>query len=723
MLNIYYVDFNPHGSSHGITSYTSQYLSKVSYCNAINLNCIWLNSPNLSEVIKKSDEGVRHYYIPKYNSAIHAKLTYGEWNADMIFNIITEKDPIIHVNWISHCDIFKYLRWRLDYKIVLTKHCIPWRDLITDDYLRFRQIDECYKKGTKLSSLSPTLISEQSTYNFLDHIITVTESAKKSLTTLFSYNRENVSLINNGIDFGKTFATSSDNSTVLRKSYGFQAGDKLILFVGALSVRKGVSDLIESFNLLLKETGSADTKLIVAGKGDYTLLFKYTNIISKIVITGTLPKEVLSDFYKMADIGVIPSYVEQCSYTAIEMMHAKLPVIASDIDGLNEVIKENCGTYISFEPYSTGTSFINVVELKDKINWAFNNHSTLIKKADRAYENALTQFSLSTMIEKTISVYKKVSSIENSRTSFLYRKDLPKLSILLPVYNGQKYIAECIESVLAQTYINFELIIINDASTDNTLSIINGFSDSRIKVINNKRNCGITYTLNRGLRYSKGDYIARIDADDKMLPNRLHEQVYFLENNQDFAMVGSWYEIIDKDGKHVSIAKPLTEHEDLKLLLLFANQFAHSTTMIRYSVLNILKYSNSYKHCEDYDLWLRISATHKVGNLPIVLSKYRVHNTNVSSLYNKQQLKNSVYLVADKLTDLKIDFTVDELKIHAAIMRRAGTNYFIYKNHLFNLSRWIDKILSSSIWENYDKEKKDDFKKFIISTYCFSDRY
>jgi glycosyltransferase involved in cell wall biosynthesis len=132
----------------------------------------------------------------------------------------------------------------------------------------------------------------------------------------------------------------------------------------------------------------------------------------------------------------------------------------------------------------------------------------------------------------------------------------PLVSIVIPVYNGEKYLADSLDSVLCQTYQNWELIIINDGSTDSTEQLILNYQDKRIKYLRNDDNKGIIFSLNRGLRESKGVYIARLDADDIALPFRIEKQVEFLSENPDYVMCGSYFQTIDSKGNLLKAILP-----------------------------------------------------------------------------------------------------------------------------------------------------------------------
>lgn len=228
---------------------------------------------------------------------------------------------------------------------------------------------------------------------------------------------------------------------------------------------------------------------------------------------------------------------------------------------------------------------------------------------------------------------------------------LPKVTVLMPVYNGQKYLKEAIVSVLSQTYVDFEFLILNDGSTDRSDSIIRSFKDSRIRYIRYKKNLGFSPILNKGLTLARGTYIARMDCDDLCAPTRLEKQVEFLEHNPDYGVVGALFGLIDKNREiHDMGGVKLLENEDLKIGLLFGNIFCHGETMLRKSVLKAhhFTYDRRYTPCEDYDLWVRMSRVTKFKTLPEVLYFYMVHAAGMSGMQS-QKMKDEVHAISKKL--------------------------------------------------------------------------
>ncbi|WP_053058277.1 glycosyltransferase family A protein [Pedobacter sp. BMA] len=209
------------------------------------------------------------------------------------------------------------------------------------------------------------------------------------------------------------------------------------------------------------------------------------------------------------------------------------------------------------------------------------------------------------------------------------------ISVVMPVYNAEQYIAVAIKSILAQTYGNFEFLILEDGSTDGTLQIINSFDDSRIKLIRNDANKGIVYNLNYGLEVAGGRYVARMDADDIAHPERLALQYEFMEAHPDIAICGTWFEIMEEN---VVVELPV-DHDQIKIGLLDYCVIGHPTAMLRadFFKTNNLKYNSSMQNAEDYDLWVRVAETGKLANLPHVLLRYRKHEQQVSKVASSSQ--------------------------------------------------------------------------------------
>ena len=222
------------------------------------------------------------------------------------------------------------------------------------------------------------------------------------------------------------------------------------------------------------------------------------------------------------------------------------------------------------------------------------------------------------------------------------------VSIIMPVYNAEKYLFAAVQSIIQQTYQNFELIIINDGSTDQSDIIIKELLyDARIVYIS-RDNKGLVYTLNEGLGIAKSDYIARMDADDICHPERIQRQLSFLINNSDIAVVGCASFIIDENSEVIGRRKTISSYFLNNALQLFGPTLTHPSVMFNRNLLgNDLYYSNSYIHAEDFELWLRLTNNYKVENISDQLFYYRINTHGVSHSHDRIQKLNAAIAYCD----------------------------------------------------------------------------
>ncbi len=238
----------------------------------------------------------------------------------------------------------------------------------------------------------------------------------------------------------------------------------------------------------------------------------------------------------------------------------------------------------------------------------------------------------------------------------------PKVTVLMPVYNGEKYLKETIESILNQTFIDFEFLIIDDGSIDATEEIIKSFLDPRINYVKNNENLKIISTLNKGLSLSKGRYIARMDADDICVSNRLEKQVKFLENNPSIGLIGSDYISFGTINK--SIHYP-SQYEDLKFSALFYNPFCHPSIMMRKDIITKynLSYNSAFLHLEDYKLWTEFLIICNCQNITEELISYRTHPNQISKVHEELQKRNVMNVQKDYLKNAGFNLSDEEIQI------------------------------------------------------------
>jgi len=251
----------------------------------------------------------------------------------------------------------------------------------------------------------------------------------------------------------------------------------------------------------------------------------------------------------------------------------------------------------------------------------------------------------------------------------------------MPVYNGEIFLAASIESILAQSFNEFELLIIDDGSSDGSLQIIESYEDTRIRLVKNETNKGISFTRNRAIKEARGEFFALLDADDVALPNRLEKQVSFLQLNPEIAGCGSLAMVIDSTGKATDeVFKFPVEVDKVKTELLFRNVFTNSTLMYR---LDILKNSKGYYDglCEDYEMAIQLNSKYKLTNLDEILVKYRRHNKNTSKVFAEKMSSAEKHLIGCIHQQLGIEINPELITIHHNIMNGERSYRYSIKDY------------------------------------------
>ncbi|CUA93376.1 glycosyltransferase family 2 protein [Pannonibacter indicus] len=285
----------------------------------------------------------------------------------------------------------------------------------------------------------------------------------------------------------------------------------------------------------------------------------------------------------------------------------------------------------------------------------------------------------------------------------------PRVSVVLPVYNGANLVRDAIKSVLDQSMTDFEIIVLDDGSTDETWEIIKSYSDPRVKAFRHS-NIGLPATLNKGIALAEAPYIARMDHDDLMLPSRLEKQFNFLENNPGVAMVGTWAHIYEGSFPSDRYHRHPYSSAAIKLHLLFDNPFVHSSVMIRKEVLNDLGcYTEDSGRLppEDYELWSRIAKKYEVANIPEVLTIYREVGSSLSRIGADPFIEKVLMFSAENIHFyVKDKYSFKEcMQISMILHSRKINDIILDKKKAFE----IFQMAASSILSRSDA--KDDFDK------------
>ena len=235
---------------------------------------------------------------------------------------------------------------------------------------------------------------------------------------------------------------------------------------------------------------------------------------------------------------------------------------------------------------------------------------------------------------------------------------MSKISVIMPAYNAEKYIGEAIESILNQTFSDFEFIIIDDGSSDGTVDVVKSYNDNRIRFYQNEKNMGVAATLNRGLDLATGDYIARMDSDDISMSERFEKQIQYMKNHPDCAACGTDIKLFGAQwGNFFHSSTP----EQLRVDLFFDSSLAHPTVMMRSDIIRYehFRYDETLNGVEDYDLWYRISNRYELGNICQILLMYRIHLNQVTHHMNQNVYPKLRILKERQLYELGIDASTE----------------------------------------------------------------
>ncbi len=297
---------------------------------------------------------------------------------------------------------------------------------------------------------------------------------------------------------------------------------------------------------------------------------------------------------------------------------------------------------------------------------------------------------------------------------------MPKVTVLMPVYNGESYLRETIESILAQTFRDFEFLIVDDGSEDTTPLIIDSYCDNRIKVLKNATRLKLSGALNRGLDEARGDFVARMDADDLALPERLARQVEFLEQNIEVGICGAWINRFGKGRNYVD--KNFVHEADIKAYSLFDCPFFHPTVMMRKSLLDkySLRYDGDYYPTEDYELWTRAVDYFPCANIGKVLLKYRVHKASMTNADWSNMDSKGVLIAKNCLEKIGLQCTEEDLRYHRNI-GRAGSYRCKEVGELLLAEQWLNRIIvANQKVKKYDEYALRNVIALVWFRLCFN---
>jgi len=293
---------------------------------------------------------------------------------------------------------------------------------------------------------------------------------------------------------------------------------------------------------------------------------------------------------------------------------------------------------------------------------------------------------------------------------------MAEVSVLMAAYNSANFIGEAIESILKQSYSSFELVIVNDGSTDHTDNIIQRYlHDKRIRYYKNNSNMGLVYTRNKLLGLASAEYIAIMDSDDIAHHDRLLKQYNYLLKNPSVGLVGSWVQPIDQKGQLTGMPWCSYDSPDrVSCSLLFQNFFANSSVLMRKAFIPKGGYREGYPPAEDYDLWSRMLTKTQGYNLPEVLVYYRIHNENTSIVNGDLTRFNARRVIENQLAELGISPSQSSIDLHMVISSFEPNE--IKENRLSDIKLWLEHLYQTNkLVAKYD----DRAFLYILGKYWF----
>jgi len=275
----------------------------------------------------------------------------------------------------------------------------------------------------------------------------------------------------------------------------------------------------------------------------------------------------------------------------------------------------------------------------------------------------------------------------------------PAVSVVIPAYNRERFIESAVRSVIHQTFTDWELIVVDDGSTDSTAPIVQSNADPRIRVVALRCNSGIAAARNLGLEEARGQFIAWLDSDDVAKPDRLARQVAYLRDHPDVALVGGCAHKIADDGRRLPGTRvPPFEHDDIRCRQLLTSAFQQSAIMGRANVLKNYRYDPSFEVCEDIDVCVRIAVDHRLANMPAVLVERRMHATQVSRRQKDKVLVAQARITMPQFDRMGFSAGNDELFQLTALARTPD-----FKPQEADL-RWAESILADLLAANMASE-------------------
>ena len=421
MFSLFLFKSNARGMQYGIGTYISELTQSLVKKDDIKICIVSYQNNDCKEFsVKTKSERIIEVTIPSPLFQSVQNSTFDKRYASAVVRLLSGGIPtnghvIFQINYIDDLQIAIKLKECFDYPVISVVHFAQWQQIFEGN--RKRLADLNIDKPS--NNIEFTLSQEREMYKVSDHIISVTRYMKDFLVNEYAIDSEKITIIHNGLDYSKYRTISEKERIGLREKLGFRKDDTIILFSGRIDPCKGILFLIEAFEEACKQ--NPDLRLVLIGQGNLQdCQRKLQSSFGKVTYTGFLPKEIVTSFYLVADIGIAPSIYDHCPYTVLEMMANRIPLIVSRINGLDELLSDEQCLFVNPVIGNEGDITIDTKELADSILRLAEDNRLRTKLADNSYRNLINKFTPTRMAEEINNLFQ--SLIKSKEMTMDYEK-------------------------------------------------------------------------------------------------------------------------------------------------------------------------------------------------------------------------------------------------------------------------------------------------------------
>jgi glycosyltransferase len=419
MTSLFIFKSNARGMQYGIGTYNSELTESLLAITDITIYIISYNSKDCKEFsFKTKSDRITEIIIPSPSFPLPTNNTFDKRYASAVVRLLSDfisknGEVIFQMNYIDDLPIAVKLKEHFDHPVISIVHFAQWQQIFEGNRKKLVGLN----LDDPSNNIEFTLSQEREMYRLSDHIVSVTRYMKDFLVNEYSIDSEKITVIPNGLDYSKYCSVSEEERINLRKRLGFGKDEIIILFSGRIDPCKGVFYLLEAFKEACKQ--NPDLRLVLLGQGNIQdCQRKLQSSFGKVTYTGFLTRDLVTSFYQVADIGIAPSVYDHCPYTVLEMMANRIPLIASRINGLDELLDDNSCLFVDPVVSEEGNITFNIKELSEAIVTLSNDHDIREKMASRAYKLFKEKFLSARMAEEMNNLFLSLTDCNKITTHY-----------------------------------------------------------------------------------------------------------------------------------------------------------------------------------------------------------------------------------------------------------------------------------------------------------------